>query len=169
MTRKMYTGPLLDVSFDGEVCQHAAECVRGMSEVFNVDARPWINPNVADTDELADKLVEVVGRCPSGALRIERRAQTSGTQVVRNDEANRYEIVVDGKLAGFAEYMLTSGLITFTHTEVLPAFEGQGIGSKLAKGALDDVRSGDRRVLPLCPFIKGWIQRHPDYLDLIER
>lgn len=68
MTRKTYHGPLVDVSFDGEVCQHAAECVRGMPEVFNTSARPWINPEVARTADLADKLREVVGRCPSGAL-----------------------------------------------------------------------------------------------------
>jgi len=71
MARKLYRGPLVNVSFDGEVCQHAAECVRGMPEVFNTARRPWINPAVADTPESADRLRAVVGRCPSGALRIE--------------------------------------------------------------------------------------------------
>lgn len=74
MTRKTYTGPLVDVSFDLDECTYAGECVRGMPEVFDVRSRPWIDPEVADTPELADKLVEVVGRCPSGALRIERRS-----------------------------------------------------------------------------------------------
>lgn len=71
MTRKLYTGTLLDVSFDGAVCQHAAECVRGMPEVFDTGKRPWIDPGRADTADLADRLREVVGRCPSGALHIE--------------------------------------------------------------------------------------------------
>ncbi|SCQ64531.1 GNAT family N-acetyltransferase [Propionibacterium freudenreichii] len=58
----------------------------------------------------------------------------------------------------------------FTHTEVEPNFEGQGVGSKIARFALDDVRDdGSRSVLPLCPFIKGWILRHPDYKDLVYR
>lgn len=70
MTRKTYTGPLVDVSFDGEVCEHAAECVRGMPSVFNTAKRPWVDPGVADTEDLANHLREVVGRCPSGALRI---------------------------------------------------------------------------------------------------
>jgi len=68
MTRRTYRGPLVDVSFDAEACRHAAECVRGMPTVFDTSARPWINPEVAGTDDLADRLREVVGRCPSGAL-----------------------------------------------------------------------------------------------------
>ncbi len=87
--------------------------------------------------------------------------------ITDNPQAKRYEAFVDGELAGFAEYMLSDGLITFTHTEVRPAFEGRGVGSALARTALDEVRSqGERQVLPLCPFILGWIQRHPEYLDI---
>jgi uncharacterized Fe-S cluster protein YjdI len=71
MTRRTYTGPIIDVSFDGAVCEHAAECVRGMPSVFNTAKRPWIDPGVANTPELADELRAVVARCPSGALGIE--------------------------------------------------------------------------------------------------
>lgn len=90
------------------------------------------------------------------------------TTIVANPAAHRYEAWVDGALAGFAEYQLTDELVVFTHTEVDPAFEGHGIGSAIARGALDDVRADGRRsVLPVCPFIKGWIARHPDYADLL--
>lgn len=68
MSRKTYEGLAVAVSFDGDVCQHAAECVRGLPAVFDTEARPWINPDGATAAEV----VEVVGRCPSGALRIER-------------------------------------------------------------------------------------------------
>lgn len=71
MARKTYTGPLVNVTFDGALCEHAAECVRGMPEVFDTSARPWINPGVATTQAQADQVREVVGRCPSGALLIE--------------------------------------------------------------------------------------------------
>ena len=67
--RKSYVGTQITVSFDGEVCQHAAECVRGLPDVFDVDQRPWIQPDRADPDTVR----EVVARCPSGALRIEPR------------------------------------------------------------------------------------------------
>ncbi|MFE6647923.1 (4Fe-4S)-binding protein [Nocardioides sp. NPDC057772] len=77
MTRKTYTGPLVDVSFDGDVCQHAAECVRGMPTVFDTAARPWINPTHADSDGSAQTLREVIGRCPSGALRVVEHADGS--------------------------------------------------------------------------------------------
>ena len=70
MARKEYSGPLVGVSFDGELCQHAAECIRGMPSVFDTSARPWIDPRNAATPEEADLLRTVVGRCPSGALAI---------------------------------------------------------------------------------------------------
>lgn len=70
MARKTYTGPIVDVTFDGELCRHAGECVRGMASVFDTSQRPWINPGTATTAEYADLLRQVVGRCPSGALGI---------------------------------------------------------------------------------------------------
>jgi predicted GNAT family acetyltransferase len=83
-------------------------------------------------------------------------------------ESSRYEAHVDGALAGFAEYQLTDHLIIFTHTEVETKFEGKGVASAIARFALDDVRAdGCREVLPLCPFIKGWIARHAEYRDLV--
>lgn len=88
--------------------------------------------------------------------------------VTRNESEGRYEARVDGELAGFAEYQLATNLIVFTHTETRPAFEGKGVGSALAKTALDEVRAeGDREVLAICPFINGWMHRHPDYLDML--
>jgi len=89
-------------------------------------------------------------------------------EIEHNESEQRYEASVDGKPAGFAAYQLTDLLVVFTHTEVDDAFEGQGVGSALARGALDDVRRrGSRKVLPLCPFIKSWIEKHPDYQDLV--
>jgi predicted GNAT family acetyltransferase len=85
-----------------------------------------------------------------------------------NADENRFEAYVDGRLAGFSEYMLAKKLIVFTHTEVDPEFEGKGIGSALVQEALDAVRAeGSREVLPLCPFVKLWIGRHPEYDDLV--
>jgi hypothetical protein len=89
--------------------------------------------------------------------------------VTNNEAEKRYEARVDGELAGSAYYDAADDLIVFTHTEVDDAFEGQGVGSALARGALDDVRAdGRRQVVARCPFVKGWIDRHPDYQDLLE-
>jgi uncharacterized protein len=88
-------------------------------------------------------------------------------QISHNADGARYEARVGPKMAGFAEYKLAKDLIVFTHTEVDPAFESQGVGSALARAALDDVRGTDRKVLPLCPYIKGWIGRHLEYADLV--
>ncbi|QIK73393.1 N-acetyltransferase [Propioniciclava coleopterorum] len=91
----------------------------------------------------------------------------SEVSISNNRAAHRYEVTDEGNLAGFAEYLRTDGLVTFTHTEIDPAFEGRGLGSQLIRAALDDVRAeGGLEVLPLCPFVKGWMARHPDYRDL---
>lgn len=84
-----------------------------------------------------------------------------------NPTRNRYEVTADGDLAGFAEYRIADDVVTFTHTEMDDAFEGKGLGGKLARGALDDVRHRGLKVVPRCPFIAGWIERHPDYADLV--
>ena len=85
-----------------------------------------------------------------------------------NSAESRYEIRVDGELAGFAAYHLRPGKVTFTHTEIGDRFEGKGIGSKLAVAALDGARADGLLVTPLCPFIAAYIRRHPDYLDIVD-
>jgi predicted GNAT family acetyltransferase len=88
--------------------------------------------------------------------------------IVRDNEAqHRYEILVDGDLAGFSAYREDAGHRVFTHTKVDDDYEGQGIGSALAKGALDDTRRRGLSVVARCPFVAAYIQRHPEYTDLL--
>lgn len=88
-------------------------------------------------------------------------------QVQNNTDERRYEVSVDGKPAGFAEYRLRNSRVVFTHTEVDSAYEGHGLGTTLARFALDDVRQRGLHAVPLCPFIAAWIKRHPEYQDLV--
>ncbi|MGV9310751.1 GNAT family N-acetyltransferase [Streptomyces sp. NPDC003691] len=83
--------------------------------------------------------------------------------------AKRYEARIDGgtEPAGFADYIRTPELIAFVHTEVGPEHEGKGVGSALARTALDEARAANLRVLATCPFIATWIARHPEYQDLL--
>jgi predicted GNAT family acetyltransferase len=88
--------------------------------------------------------------------------------VTDHPESSRYQVAVDGALAGFAEYQRgPGGQIAFTHTEIDPAFAGRGLGGRLARKSLDDARASGTTVLPFCPFYRGWISKHPDYLDLV--
>ncbi|TMF39090.1 MAG: N-acetyltransferase [Chloroflexi bacterium] len=88
-----------------------------------------------------------------------------------NPEESRYEARVADRIIGIAEYELPDerGPIVFIHTEVLPDVEGLGVGSRLARGALDDVRRRGLRAVVECPFISAYVKRHHDYDDLIER
>ena len=88
-------------------------------------------------------------------------------RVVDNLAKGRYEALVGDDVAGVAAYDRTGDLVVFTHTEVMPAFEGKGIGGRLASAALDDVRAHGRSVIARCPFIAEYIQRHPAYADLL--
>jgi predicted GNAT family acetyltransferase len=87
--------------------------------------------------------------------------------IADSPERERYEVSVDGELAGFTQYRLRPGLIAFIHTEVGDRFEGQGLGSRLIGFALDDARSRALAVLPFCPFVNAYIQRHREYVDLV--
>ena len=87
--------------------------------------------------------------------------------VIDNPERHRYQVLVDGAEAARTEYNLLKDAVMFTHTEVQPEHEGKGLGSRLAKFALDDVRRRGLKVIPVCTFIAGYIRRHPEYLDLV--
>jgi uncharacterized protein len=87
---------------------------------------------------------------------------------VRDDrEGERYVIEVGGEPAGFAQYRDRGRAIAFVHTEIDDRYEGRGLGGRLVSAALDDVRSRGLAVLPFCPFVRGYIHQHQQYLDLV--
>ena len=95
------------------------------------------------------------------------RADGADVEVRDNPEMRRYEATVGDRLAGTAVYDAQPGALVFIHTVVLPRWEGRGVGGRLARAALDDVRARGLRAVPRCPFIAAWIRRHPEYEDLV--
>jgi uncharacterized protein len=91
------------------------------------------------------------------------------TTVEDNPARSRYEIRLDGEVAGAIYYRLEGDVILLDHTEVEDRFEGRGLGSQLARGTLDDLRSRGLGVLPHCGFVRSYISRHDEYLDLVPR
>ncbi|WP_262851820.1 GNAT family N-acetyltransferase [Mumia quercus] len=88
--------------------------------------------------------------------------------VTRDPHQHRYEATDDqSKVAGFVDYQETSEMVVLTHTEVDPAFEGRGVGSALARAALDDIRERELKALVVCPFILSWMRKHPEYRDVL--
>ena len=86
-------------------------------------------------------------------------------EVTDNAEQSCYQAYVDGELAGFSAYQLRGADIVFVHTEV--HLEGHGVGSTLVREELDDVRrKGTLKVVAQCPFVKAYIEKHPEYADL---
>jgi uncharacterized protein len=80
---------------------------------------------------------------------------------------SRYEIRDGDRLLGQAAYERRGNQVVFTHTEVDDSTEHSGLGSRLVRGALDDVRAAGGTVVPRCSFVRGWIERHPEYADLV--
>jgi predicted GNAT family acetyltransferase len=92
------------------------------------------------------------------------------SDVIQNQELDRYELVLDGDLAGYTAYQLSDTAITFTHTEILSQEREHGLGGRLVREALDQVRENtDYRVIAQCPFVAKWISQHADYQDLLSR
>ena len=88
--------------------------------------------------------------------------------LTNNAERNRYEARLGDKLAGYSSYDVQPDRVVFVHTVVRPEYEGKGIGSRLAKFAIDDVRDRGLRIKPLCPFIRAYLQRHPEYNEIVD-
>ena len=89
--------------------------------------------------------------------------------VVRDDPQElRYEALVDGRVVGIIRYRVEPGaIIVLVHTEVDEELEGTGVASRLVRGALDDIRSRGLGIVPVCPFVRSFIGRHPEYADLV--
>jgi uncharacterized protein len=90
-----------------------------------------------------------------------------GVLVEDNPARRRFEILVDGSLAGFSAYDLRQDTVVFTHTEIDPRFRDKGVGGALVRGALDQVRERGDRVVAECRFVAGFIARHPQYEELL--
>lgn len=88
------------------------------------------------------------------------------SEVVNNESARRFEITVDGH-TGFLQYARTAERINLLHTEVPPELGGRGIGATLAKAALDYARQARLEVVATCPFVKKYLERHPEYAELL--
>jgi predicted GNAT family acetyltransferase len=92
---------------------------------------------------------------------------SDATGEVRNNVAeSRYELTVEGHLAA-AYYKKDGNVVTFDHTEVPKELGGKGVGSRLVKGALEQVRAQNLKVIAQCPFVKGYIDKHAEFADLV--
>jgi predicted GNAT family acetyltransferase len=89
------------------------------------------------------------------------------SKVIDNKVKQRYELAVDGYTAA-SYYRVADGVLTFVHTEVPAELGGKGVGSKLIAGALDLVRAGGLKVVAQCTFVKAFLDKHPDYQDLLK-
>ena len=87
--------------------------------------------------------------------------------VADNPDEQRYEARLGSEVVGFITYHQRPDRITLIHTEVAADLEGEGVGSLLVAGALDDIRARGLAVVPLCPFVSDFLRRHPEYSDLV--
>jgi predicted GNAT family acetyltransferase len=105
-------------------------------------------------------LAAPVCRGPAGTYAVD-------IEITDNPSQNRYEARLGEDVIGFIDYHLRTGRITLLHTEVDPAAEGTGVGSQLVAGSLEDIRNRGLSVVVVCPFIRAYIRRHPEYADVV--
>lgn len=89
------------------------------------------------------------------------------TEVRRNDESSRYELLLDGDVVGVTDFHDDGTRVILPHTEIDPARRGRGLGAVLVRGALDDLRARNRTVVPQCWYVAQFIDEHPAYEDLL--
>ena len=89
-------------------------------------------------------------------------------EVTDHPQRLRYEITVDGERAGISQYADHGAVRTFVHTEIDDRFEGMGLGSRLVHDALADVRARGKRIVAQCPFVRSYVERHPEVADLVD-
>jgi predicted GNAT family acetyltransferase len=95
-------------------------------------------------------------------------AEAAEVAVVHAPERHRYELRDGGAVIGFTRYRADGRQVVFVHTEVDEAYSGQGLASKLARSALQDVRASGRRIVPECPYIAAWLRKHHDFDDIVD-
>jgi predicted GNAT family acetyltransferase len=96
-----------------------------------------------------------------------RRGGRPLIEVADNRAERRYEGRIDGKLAGSIHYVEHEGQLALVHTEVEPGFEGQGVGGRLVAATLDDIREHGLTIVVRCPFVRAYLEKHPEYADLV--
>jgi uncharacterized protein len=92
---------------------------------------------------------------------------TASIVIENNTDKQQYEAKLDGKVVAFAEYRPIGTSLMFTHTEVNEDLEGKGVGGQLIRFALEDTKTQSMTVIPMCPFVKLFIQRHKEFIDVV--
>jgi predicted GNAT family acetyltransferase len=93
---------------------------------------------------------------------------TDDLSVTDNPEAQRFELRTGDEVVGWIDYLPAGASVIFSHTEIAPGHDGQGLGSTLVRSALELVRGRGVTVIPTCPFAAAFLQRHPEYADVID-
>jgi uncharacterized protein len=92
---------------------------------------------------------------------------THAPELTDDEAEQRYKATIDGDLAGYIEYVVKYGRLALIHTEVLPGYEGKGVGGALVGFAIDDARRRALRVIPTCPFVQSYVKSHPETHDIV--
>jgi uncharacterized protein len=88
--------------------------------------------------------------------------------VADNPSLTRFELLDGDRVVGWVEYRPAGANLIIDHTEIEEGHEGQGLGSVLVRTMLDEIRAGEKTVIPLCPFTAAFIRRHPEYADVVD-
>jgi predicted GNAT family acetyltransferase/uncharacterized Fe-S cluster protein YjdI len=160
--KKEYSNGELTIVWQPEKCIHSGICVKTLPEVYKPKEKPWIKQENAKTEQL----VRQIDSCPSAALSYYFNADEQSGVFTDNAEKKRYELRYKGHTA-FIDYILAKGNIYLTHTEVPRELEGQGIGSRMVLQALVDIKKRELILVPLCPFVAGYLKKHPDWKELV--
>ncbi len=159
---KIYENEEIIVFWNGNICKHAGECVKGSSKVFNPKRRPWIDLS----KEKASKIANIIDKCPSQSLQYELKNDIS---IVFEKDLKRSAAYIDNNLIGECEFDVNNSNWVITHTGVRESYEGQGIAKKLVKCVIEEARKNQVKIIPLCSYAKKLMTEQEDYQNILQK
>lgn len=153
-----YTNGEITIVWKPGLCIHSGNCVKNLPNVYKPKERPWVQIENASTGDI----IKQMQTCPSGALSY----FLNNEHFKDNESRKRFEYATEEGTA-FVDYILVKDKIYLTHTEVPKALNGKGIGMKLVRAALENIKDRSLTLIPLCPFVALFLQRNPAYKNLV--
>jgi uncharacterized Fe-S cluster protein YjdI len=160
---KKYVGKDIIVYFDKSKCVHSTNCVKGLSSVFDVKKKPWVNPD----NDFSIRIAKIIDRCPNHALTYEIINKEPSLKYLLSEENLESEVFHNNIMIGKCEFNKRNNDLIIIHTEVNPKYGGLGIAKKLVNEVVSYARKNNYKIVSLCSYAKTMLNSDEQFKDVL--